>query len=112
MVCFMTRSVDLRNEVLRFIEGGGGKVEACSLFNVSRSTIYNWLSRDDIRPKAHGMRHRKIDKDALLRHVEAFPDMFLRERAAMFGVHYTSISRALRKLGVGKKNADLRGERP
>ena len=50
-------------------------------------------------------RHRKIDKALLRRHVKEHPDMFLRERAAMFDVHISSMGRALKKLKIAKKNS-------
>ena len=50
-------------------------------------------------------RHRKIDKAGLARHVEGHDDMFLRERAAYFGVSICCMSAALRKLKMAKKNS-------
>ncbi|PCI98066.1 MAG: hypothetical protein COB14_08360, partial [Alphaproteobacteria bacterium] len=40
---------------------------------------------DDLRPKPSGFRHRKIDKAALKAHAQEFPDMYLHERAVVFG---------------------------
>jgi len=71
---------------------------------VSRDTIYRWLKLDDIAPKPPPKtRYRKIDKAALRRHVEEHPDLFLRERAAHFGVAISSMSLALSKMKIRKK---------
>lgn len=97
---------------LSFIKEGGSKVEAARIFKVSRDTIYRWLKLEDVAPKPPpSSRHRKIDKAALARHVEEHDDMFLRERAAIFGVHISSMGRALKKLKISKKNsADIWSE--
>ena len=50
-------------------------------------------------------RHRKIDKAVLKRHIQEYPDMFLRERAAIFSVHLSSMGRALSKMKISKKNS-------
>ncbi len=94
---------------MSFIAEGGSKVEAARIFKVSRETIYRWLRLDDIAPSPPPKtRHRKIDKAALKRHVERYPDMFLRERAVVFGVHMSSMGHALAKMKIGKKkNGDI-----
>lgn len=99
----MTYSVDLRKRVVEFIAGGGKKSEAARRFSVGRKTIYNWLNRDDIAPKKHGIRKRKIDRELLLLDVQQYPDKILRERAAMFGVNKENIRRMLKKLKVSHK---------
>ncbi|WP_442918256.1 IS630 transposase-related protein, partial [Magnetococcus sp. PR-3] len=48
-----------------------------------------------------------LNKEALIEHVKAYPDALQRERAVHFGVCDTTISAALRKLGIGKKNEAL-----
>lgn len=102
----MTYQSPHRIAVLSFIAEGGSKVEAARIFKVSRETIYRWLKLDDIAPKAPARtRHRKIDKTALIAHVEKYPDMFLRERAAIFGVAISSMSLALKNLKIGKKKS-------
>lgn len=103
----MTYSLDLRKKVLSFVSDGGSKSEAVRLFKISRDTLYRWLNADDLRPKKPGLRHRKIDKAALKKHTEEHPDMFLHERAEVFGVHTSSISRALKTLKIVKKRARI-----
>ena len=106
LYCAMTCSIDIRERVVDFIRSGGGKAEAARRFKVSRKSVYNWLSRDDLSPKKHGLRHRKLDKERLRRHVQQYPDMLLRERAEIFGVSVPGLSIALKKMKIVKKNSD------
>jgi transposase len=101
----MTYGIELRERVLSCIEEGSSHAEAARLFKVTTRTIYNWSRRKDLAPKAHGCRRRKIDKEALKRHVRDYPDALLRERAAHFGVHVNAIWTALRKQKIVKKTA-------
>jgi transposase len=102
----MAHSVDLRERVVRFVRGGGSKAEAARRFSVARSCVYDWLQRKTLEPKAHGRRHRKLNWQALARHVEEHPEAILRERAAHFGVQINSIWYALRQMQLShKKNA-------
>jgi len=71
-------------------------------------TLHRWLNAKTLSPKKHGLRNRKIDKKALRKHVEDHPDMFLHERAEVFGVHSSSISRSLKTLGIVKKRTGIR----
>lgn len=104
----MTYSVDMRERAVTYVRDGGLRSEACRLFKIDRKTLYHWLRVEDLRPKAHGPRHRKLDKVALAAHAQQHPDAYLYERAAHFGVHASSISRALRALDIRKKNDALR----
>ena len=102
----MTYHTPHRIAVLSFIKEGGSKAEASRTFNISRDTIYRWLKMENVAPQPPPKtRHRKIDKVALVSHVKENPDMLLRERAALFGVKASSMSYALRKLGISKKNS-------
>ena len=92
----MTYSVDLRSRVVALVQGSGSKAEAARRFEVSRACVYDWLKRDSLEPKPHGPRRRKLDRQALARHIEQYPDLLLRERAAHFGVRMYSIQYALR----------------
>lgn len=105
LCCGMTCSIDLRERVSSYVEAGGSKAEAARRYNVSRQTVYNWLGRDSLAPKAHGPRKRKLDKEALVLHVKEHPDALLRERAAHFGVHVNAVWVAMRGEGFVKKTA-------
>ena len=104
----MTYSLDLRERVVDHVRNGATLAETSRLFNVTTRTISNWLRRDDLAPKRHGERQRKIDKTALKAHVRDYPDSLLRERAAYFNVSVPSLWAALRKLNIVKKNHPLR----
>ena len=78
--------------------------------NDGRATIYRWLSRDSLTPTPSKTRHRVIDKAALKAHVIAHPDVLLRERALEFSVTPSGLWRAMRALGLRKKNDAVRGK--
>lgn len=103
----MTCSVDLRERVVSYVRSGGGKAKAARRFSVSRQTVYNWTSRDDLSPRQHSPRRRKIDKAALAQHIKDHPDALLRERAAHFGVCTNAIWEMMRTLGFVKKRASI-----
>ena len=105
----MSYSIDLRKKVVEYVNGGGSKAEASRLFGVARSCVYDWLSRKDLKPKKHGRRKRKLDWAALEKHIEDYPDLLLRERAAHFGVRIYSLQYACGKMRIShKKNLSLR----
>tara|TARA_R110002072_G_scaffold81605_5_gene186701 strand:+ start:973 stop:1284 length:312 start_codon:yes stop_codon:yes gene_type:complete len=103
----MTYSIDLREKVISFIADGGSKSEAVRIFKISRDTLYRWLNAEDLRPKVHGERNRKIDKVALRKHVEDHPDMYLHERSALFNVGISGMHYALKRLGIVKKRTSV-----
>ena len=107
----MTCSIDLRERVVNFVRSGGSKAEASRRFSVSRRTVYNWLKRDTLSPKAHGSRHRKIDKAALRSYIKSHPDVLLRELSAVFKVSIGALSRCLSKMGIVKKTEAVPGAR-
>ena len=101
----MTYSIDLRECVISYIKNGGSCSEAARIYGIARSTLYRWTGMDNLEPKVHGFRHRKIDKEALKKHVEDHPDLFLRERAEVFCVDPSSMSRMMKTLNLVKKRA-------
>ena len=58
-----------------------------------------------MQPHNDAPRQRKIDKEKLRAHVDANPDMYLRERAVHFGVGISALHKAMRKLGFCKKKS-------
>jgi transposase len=100
----MSYSVDFRKRVVSYVNEGGSKGEASRIFAIGRDTIYRWLSADDLSPRPAKTRKRKLDKAALAKHVQEYPDMILRERAAHFGVRINSVWEALQRLRIRKKN--------
>ena len=102
----MTYSTDLRKRVVTFVNEGGSKAGASRRFEVSLWCVNDWCKRDDLSPKPHPLRHRKIDKEALRRHVQEYPDALLRERAQHFGVHINAIWYSMRKMKLTHKKND------
>lgn len=104
----MSYPISFRRKVLTRIEKGMSKRDAARLFKLSPNTIYLWLNSSDLRPQHSARRNRKLDKEALRRHVQEYPDLYLRERAAHFGVSVPAIWKMMRKLGYRKKkSADI-----
>ena len=109
----MSYSIDLRKRVVEYVSKGGNQIEAVKIFGVNRRTIYNWLHRKNLSPTPAKTRKRKLDKAALLRHVQQHPDALLRERALHFAVHINAIWTALKKMDISnKKNNLLRAKTP
>ena len=97
---------DLRRRVVSFVRGGGSKAEAARRFSVSRVTVYGWLRKGGAlgefeRPGPRGP--RKFELSALEAAVSAHPDRTLAEHGAAFGVHASTVCRALRRLGLTRK---------
>ncbi|MBF0284505.1 MAG: helix-turn-helix domain-containing protein [Magnetococcales bacterium] len=100
----MSYDLDLRERVIAFVKNGGRKTDAVRVFNVGRRTVYNWLARADLAPKVRDSHDRKLKKEELAAHVQAFPDAFLRERAQHFGVRTSTVWAALQQMKIRKKN--------
>ena len=99
----MTYSSDMRRAALAFIKEGGSQKDAAKIFGVSRDILLRWSKAESLSPKRGYTRRRKIDADALRRHVKDHPQMYLRERAEVFGVAVNSMHYALKRLGIVKK---------
>jgi transposase len=109
----MTYSMDLRKRVVGFVNEGGSKTKASRRFEVSLWCVNDWCKREDLAPKVQSLRHRKIDKEALRRHVRLYPDALLRERAEVFGVHINAVWSMMRKMELTHKKSDaLQREKP
>ena len=107
----MTYPISFRRKVLAHIKEGMNKRDAARLFKVSPQTLYNWLQRDNLSPKPHGFRRRKLDKNKLRAHVRQEPEMLLRERAKIFNISVPGLSIALKTMKiVKKKNANIWNE--
>ena len=100
----MTYSIDFRRKVLSVQKSEKLSFkETAERFQIGIDTVTRWHRR--IEPQQSGSRRRKIDKEALLRDVELYPDAYQHERAERFGVCRKAIWSALKKLGISyKKN--------
>ncbi|MGF1591334.1 MAG: IS630 transposase-related protein [Pleurocapsa sp.] len=99
----MTYSIDLRKRVVKFVSDGGTKAEASRRYRVSLWCVNDWCKRDDLTPQAPKRRKRKLDWEALSRHIQKFPDALLRERAQHFGVRESAIWYANRQMKLTRK---------
>ena len=101
----MRCSQDLRKRVLDFVLESGNKEEAARRFQVSRASVYNWLSKEDgLSYERPGPRKpRKLDWEALRCYVERHPDLMLKEYAAHFNVSVGCIFKACRRMKLTHK---------
>jgi transposase len=108
----MRCSQDLRSRVIKFVRGGGSKTEAIRRFQVSRTSVYTWMSVPNgllyQRPGPKGP--RRLDWEVLRTHVDTHPERTQKERARHFGVSRYCLWGALkRRLLSRKKNDRLQG---
>lgn len=104
----MTYSIDLRKRVVEFVHKGGSKAEASRRYQVSLWCVNDWCKRDDLTPQPQLGRKRKLDWEALERHIKEYPDALIRERAQYFGVHNNAIWYANRMMKLTrKKNSQI-----
>jgi transposase len=99
----MTYSLDLRERVVRYVNNGGSKASAARKFEVSIWCVNDWCCRENLEPKKHGRRQRKLDREALKKDVRRYPDKLLRERAATFDVCISTIVYALSQMNITHK---------
>ena len=103
----MTYSADMRMAALAFIKKGHSYRETCRVFDISLSSLQRWAKADSPERRVGFTRRRKIDADALREHVKDHPNMYLRERAEIFGVAVNSMHYALKRLSIVKKTAPV-----
>jgi transposase len=100
----MSYSEDLRERVVGFVEGGGGKTEAARRFSVSRAIVYIWLkSGSQIALKTGPKGPHKLDVERLKQLIEEKPDAYLDELAVELKVSDFAIASGLKRLGISRK---------
>ena len=99
----MTYSLDLRERVVRYVNNGGTKASASRKFEVSIWCVNDWCNRENLAPKKHGRRKRKLNRDALREDIRLYPDKLLRERADTFNVCISTIVYALSQMNITHK---------
>ncbi len=108
----MAHSEDLRRRVIKFIRQGGSKAEASRRYEIGLRTIHTWMGRgDDQKPHKPGPKgSSKIDMKKLAAMVgPKGTDRMLKEMAKELRVDQSTVSKALKRLGVSrKKNRTLR----
>lgn len=110
----MTYPSIMRERVLRFIAGGGSKIEASRLFGVGRATVFLWVKQGSCvqaqKPGPKGS--RKTDRKKLAQLIENNPDMMLKELSQALGVSIGAVWHSLKVLGyTRKKNGTLQREK-
>jgi transposase len=101
----MTYSIDFRRKVLevKALE----KLtcaEVAARFNIGIMSVVRWGKKIDPQ-KTRNKPATKIDREALRKDVEMYPDAYQHERAARFKVSRFGIYYALKRLGITyKKN--------
>jgi transposase len=99
-------ALDLRERVVKFIQGGGSKAEAARRFALARSSVYRYLEaakKGVLPPKTSWGTWRKLDPEKLRAHVQEHPDATLKEIQQVFGVSHHAVWVRLGKLGFTLK---------
>jgi transposase len=99
-------ALDLRERVVKFIQGGGSKTEAARRFDLARSSVYRYLvaaKKGALTPKKSWGHWRKLDPQKLQAHVKKHPDATLKEIQKVFGVSHHAVWVRLGQLGFTLK---------
>lgn len=100
-------SIDLRTRVLEYLKKNYDKEAASQLFQVSRATIYRWLTRNKekghINPIKRKYAYKKIEDEKLRKYIEENQDNFLYEIADHFQVKPATIFYACKRLKITRK---------
>lgn len=99
-------ALDLRERVVKFIQGGGSKIEAARRFDLARSSVYRYLAaakKGALAPKKSWGHWRKLDPNQLQAHVKKHPDATLKELQTVFGVSHHAVWVRLGQLGFTLK---------
>ena len=110
----MTYPLSFRERVISYIDEGGSRASASRLFKISHDTIHRWWrDRDNLSPSRERPKHAyKLDREKLVKLVDANPDIMLKELASHLGVSVGSVFHSLRVLGyTRKKNGTLQREK-
>ncbi|WP_063656581.1 IS630 transposase-related protein [Candidatus Arsenophonus triatominarum] len=101
----MSYTIDFRRKVISVRKAEGLTIrETAKQFRIGKASLVRWLKRPE--PKNSTPRKRKLDKNALAKDVEQYPDAYQKERAERFGVCKKAIWQSLKKLGLTyKKNS-------
>lgn len=103
----MSYSIDLRKKVVTYVRNGGSVTSAARIYQIGRTTIYEWLKRENLSPIKVEHRQRKLDWKALERDVQENPDARLIDRAKKFNVGINTIFYALKKMNITRKKKNF-----
>lgn len=102
----MTYSLDFRRKVLLIRRKEGLTMEGVAKrFGIGKMSVLRWTKRL-MAKKGRNKPSLKIDREALRKDVEAYPDAYHYERAKRLKASPTGIRDALKRLGITfKKNS-------
>jgi transposase len=108
--------LDLRERVVKFVEGGGSKAEAARRFSLGRRTVYRYLAaarKGKLAPQKSWGHWRKLDPQKLRAYVKQHSDVTLKELQRVFGVSHQALWVRLRQMGftLKKSHAISRAQR-
>ena len=105
-------SLDLRERVVAYLGEGHTQKEACSIFGVSRKTIYSWLKLKEEKGTLHWKRSKgyRVSKYNVLEgelkaYIVEHPDAYLQEIAEVFKGSSSGICRALKRFKISRKKS-------
>jgi len=106
----MAYSIDFIRRAITYRQNGHTFAQLREAFDIPSATYYDWETKlnnghFDIIVKRE--RHRKIDKQALVKAVAEKPDAFLKEYAEQFNCTPTAVFYALEKLNITRKKRPL-----
>jgi len=106
----MAYSIDFIRRAITYKQNGHTFAQLRKAFDIPSATYYDWETKlnnghFDIIVKRE--RHRKIDKQALVKAVAEKPDAFLKEYAEQFNCTPTAVFYALEKLNITRKKRPL-----
>ncbi len=102
-------SNDLRERVLAYYDDNHTQKETCSVFEISRSALTDWLKlrretgSAHLRPRPKQRKSKKLDGQRLREYIASHPDAYLYEIAAEFGVVPSAVYYACHRHGITRK---------
>jgi len=101
-------SIDLRKKVIDYIKSGGRKKDACKLFNIGNTTLYQWTKQFEslghIRPRTPSVRKGyKFDHDAVIEYALKHPEATQYEVAQHFSTYQSVIRHIYLKFNITRK---------
>ena len=97
----MAYSKDYRQMILSKLDEGYSFRELAEEYQISPTSIQNWKKR--LERKQCKRVPSKIDNDALIADVKAYPDDYHYERARRFNCSDRGIGKALKRIGITQK---------
>ena len=103
----MTYDEKYRKRTLEYWKEGHTLAQTKKVFKVSATTMYAWKNQleKEGNLKKHPVKRsfRKIDPEKLKEYVNANPEAYLHEIAAVFDCSSTAIRKSLKKLKITRK---------